>query len=326
MLAEKIRNIRPSDQPPFILVIGDAMIDHYIWGQANRLSPEAPVPVVEARSETFTLGGAANVALNLQILGVKTALACLAGQDDAHDQLRVLLQESQVDNLVFAEAERFTTQKTRVMAGSHQLVRIDRESTHALSAENEPKIMEALEKLIGEATLILLSDYNKGMLSPGLCGRIITLAAKQGKKIIVDPKGKDYSKYAGAFIIKPNRKELAEASGMSALSTDEELISAAQVIIGQTDAKYIIVTLSEEGIAIIGEGRITRMPVKATNVYDVTGAGDTVLATLAFGLAHDLPIEDACEMANHAAAIALRKVGNAAVSVHDILENLLKND
>lgn len=323
-MLQTLRNFIARPEKPAVLVIGDAMLDHYIWGEATRLSPEAPVPVVHVKRDSYSLGGAANVALNLSSLGAVPALACVLGDDEQARVLRKILGEKGIgDEAVFTDKNRMTTVKTRVMAGSHQLVRIDREVTGAVNTE-APGIGDAVSALIGKADLVLLSDYDKGFLPAKFCAQIIAQATASGKKVIVDPKGTDYRKYKGAYIIKPNRKELSDASGISRIKTDDDLRKAAAVIFAQTNVACLVVTLSEEGIAIITPEQLQRLPVQVTDVFDVTGAGDTVLATLSYGLAGGLTIENACIVANYAAAIAIRRVGNAAVSLQDILDELEK--
>ena len=302
------------------------MIDHYIWGDATRLSPEAPVPVVNVRNESTTLGGAANVAQNLISLGAGVTLSGIIGNDVSGQQLTSLLQAERIDTCaVLPDNNRPTTVKTRVLAGSHQLVRIDREVTHAPDIALEDNLLEILINCIAKADLVLFSDYNKGLFSPSLTRRIIKEATRQGKRIIVDPKGLDYSKYKGVYLIKPNRKELTEASKSSRISNIEELQEAARYVFKQTETDYLVVTLSEEGMVILDELAYKLLPVKATEVFDVTGAGDTVLATIGYFLALGFTLEESCELANHAAAIVIRRVGSATTTLNEILDDVIRN-
>ncbi len=326
MLVEKLRSIIQSEKKPQLLVIGDLMIDHYVWGEATRLSPEAPVPVVNVRNETTTLGGAANVAQNLISLGASVTISGVVGQDAYGVQLAALLSDEGIDTCaIVQDAARPTTVKTRVLAGSHQLVRVDREVTHAVSTELEDQILLKLADCIKSADLILFSDYNKGLFSDTLSQRIIQEATRQKKKVIVDPKGLDYSKYQGVYLIKPNRKELADATKSARLSNIDDLQQAAKVLFKQTGTEYLVVTLSEEGMAIVDEVTYKLLPVKATEVFDVTGAGDTVLATMAYCLASGLSIEESCELANHAAAIVIRRVGSATTTLEEIMDDVIRN-
>jgi D-beta-D-heptose 7-phosphate kinase/D-beta-D-heptose 1-phosphate adenosyltransferase len=212
--------------------------------------------------------------------------------------------------------------KTRVLAGSHQLVRIDRETTDAVSDSIADELMKHLEGYIEKADMIVLSDYNKGLFSPALTQRLIIEANKQGKKVVIDPKGLNYEKYKGAYIIKPNRKELAEAAKTEKINSIESLQLAAKAIFEQTGTAYLVVTLSEEGMVILSEASYKLLPVKATEVFDVTGAGDTVLATMAYFIAAGLTIEEACELANHAAAIVIRQVGSATTNIDEIINDM----
>ncbi len=326
MLTDKVRSIQRSQKPPAILVIGDLMIDHYIWGDATRLSPEAPVPIVNVKNESTTLGGAANVAQNLVALGAKVTLGGVIGDDAFGTRLiEILTSEGIATDAILKDAQRPTTVKTRVVAGSHQLVRVDREITDPILSELEDELVDKLDHYINEADIVLFSDYGKGLFSEGLTQRLIKLANGKQKKVIIDPKGLDYGKYKGAYIIKPNRKELADAAKTEKIKTIEDLQKAAKVIFKHTGVDYLIVTLSEEGMVILDELTYKLLPVKATAVFDVTGAGDTVLATIAYFIASGLSIEEACELANHAAAIVIRRVGSATTSIDEIISDIEKD-
>lgn len=323
MLIDKIKNLRSTNKQPSILVIGDLMLDHYIHGKANRLSPEAPVPVVNLKSEAFTLGGAGNVVQNLVALGADVAVSGATGDDVAAMQLITILDEEGVNtDTIFKKKERITTIKTRILVDGHQLARLDKESTENLSLTDEIDIIEQLSKLIGDSDVVVLSDYNKGFLSATLTRQIISISNELKKKVIIDPKGNNYAKYSGAYIIKPNRSELAVASKLERIENSSDLQVAANIILEQTDAENLVVTLSEEGMMIFNTAGITNLPVKATEVFDVTGAGDTVLATIAYYIALGLDLKDACEIANHAAAIVVRQVGSATASVDEIVTEI----
>jgi len=223
---------------------------------------------------------------------------------------------------VVTDNSRSTTVKTRVLAGSHQLVRVDREVTDPLSKEIEERLFSTLKLDIDKADIVVLSDYNKGLFSPDVAQRIIRLAAERGKKVLVDPKGLNYQKYKGAYLIKPNRKELAEAAKVEKINNITELRDAAKIIFEQTATTYLVVTLSEEGMAIVTERGSRLLPVKATEVFDVTGAGDTVIATIAYFVASGFSLEDACELANHAAAIVIRHIGSATTTIDAIIKDI----
>jgi rfaE bifunctional protein kinase chain/domain len=322
-LTDKVRSIQAAQKRPSVLVIGDLMIDHYIWGSATRLSPEAPVPVVNVKTESTTLGGAGNVVQNLVALGANVTLAGVIGNDAAGIQLIEILESEGVEtNTIIKDNDRPTTVKTRVLVGSHQLVRVDREVTDAVSQQMEDQLVNKLSANIANADIVILSDYNKGLFSPALTQRLIKIANGHQKKVVIDPKGLNYEKYKGAYIIKPNRKELAEAAKTEKISNITDLQNAAKTIFRQTGTEYLIVTLSEEGMAIVTEQSSKLIPVKATEVFDVTGAGDTVIATIAYFIALGLPVDEACELANHAAAIVIRHVGSAVTTIDEIIKDM----
>jgi D-beta-D-heptose 7-phosphate kinase/D-beta-D-heptose 1-phosphate adenosyltransferase len=323
MLIEKIRSIKLTQKVPSITVIGDLMIDHYISGSASRLSPEAPVPIVNVKTESTTLGGAGNVVQNLIALGASVTVVGITGNDTAGTQLIDILTNEGVDTAsIVRDNARPTTVKTRILVGSHQLVRVDREETRAVSQELEDELINKLEATIEGCDILILSDYNKGLFTPRLTKQLIKIANDHQKKVVIDPKGLNYEKYEGAYIIKPNRKELAEAAKVENINNIDDLQNAAKIILHQTGIPYLIVTLSEEGMAIVADENIRLLPVKATEVFDVTGAGDTVIATIAYFTALGLPIDEACELANHAAAIVIRRVGSITTTVEEIIKDM----
>lgn len=327
MLTEKIDALQAKGSKPNILVIGDLMIDHYITGGATRLSPEAPVPIVNLKSETNTLGGAGNVVQNLVSFGANVMVGGVIGDDIYGEQLcAILAQEGVSSDTILIDNTRTTTVKTRVLAGSHQLLRIDREVTANLSAQMEDELFAKLATSIEAADIILLSDYNKGLFSSSFTQRIISFSNTKNKKVVIDPKGLDYTKYKGAYLIKPNRKELGEAAKAEKIDTFEAVQQAAKVVFTQTETEYLVVTLSEEGIAVISELAYKLLPVKATAVFDVTGAGDTVLATIAYFLASGFEIDEACELANHAAAIVIKEIGSATTTIDAIKQHILNRE
>ena len=323
MLIHKLRHLQASGNQPTLLVIGDLMIDHYVLGKATRLSPEAPVPVVNFKSETFTLGGAGNVVQNLVSLSAKVVVSGITGDDLHADQVLSILNDEGVNtDCILRDKDRSTTVKTRILVDGHQLTRLDKESTHNLSPAAEAHLLGFIKPLILQSDAVILSDYNKGLLSPTLTKAIIQIANECDKKVIIDPKGSNYSKYSGAFIIKPNRSELAVAAKMANVDSMEDLQNAADIVFEQTGVDNLIVTLSEEGIIIFHKQGHTVLPVKATEVYDVTGACDTVLAIITYFIASGFDIEEACELANHAAAIVIRQVGSATTTIEEIAGEL----
>lgn len=323
MLKEKLIAIKASTKVPTILVVGDLMVDHYIKGKATRLSPEAPVPVVNLRSEYSTLGGAGNVIQNLLGLQASVIVGGVIGDDFGGQQLVDILAETPVNmSSIVKDKNRATTLKTRIFVDGHHLARVDRENTDHLPSHLEEELLASITPLIDQADIVVLSDYNKGLLSPSLTRRVIAEARKAGKKVMVDPKGNNFNKYQGANIIKPNKHELAIAAKMDEIKDFEDLQNAARIILETTEVEQLVVTLSEEGIMIFDSNGHTALPVKATDVFDVTGAGDTVLATIAYFLSHGFLLSEACELANHAAAIVIRQIGSATTTVDEIIEEI----
>lgn len=300
------------------------MVDHYMKGKFERISPEAPVPIIDVISETLTLGGAANVIENLVSYEVQPFLFSVIGNDVAGTELIDLCKKHNVStNGLIIEDNRVTTKKSRVIVSSHQMMRIDKETKVSISEKSQDRLFNLLSQKIEELDLILISDYAKGVLTPRLLSKIFDLARSKNKITIVDPKGKDFEKYRGASIIKPNKKEAIDACGIQ-ISNKQDLERAAEKIKEITQCDTLVITLSEEGMVIFDKS-IHYIPTKATEVFDVTGAGDTVLASLGVALSSGLSIEEACVFANHAAAIVIRKVGSATVKITEVLEHIKNN-
>ncbi|MCH5597705.1 D-glycero-beta-D-manno-heptose-7-phosphate kinase [Niabella ginsengisoli] len=302
------------------MVIGDIMADRYVCGSASRISPEAPVPVVAVKNETITLGGAANVAQNLFKLNAHVTICGVTGNDAMRPVILQQLKEEKIDaTSVITDKSRPSTLKTRIMAGTHQLLRVDRETTTDVGEEIEQQLLKKITGKINRADIVMLSDYNKGLLTKSFTQQVIGLCNKAGKKVIVDPKGLHYEKYAGAWMIKPNKRELTEATNHEKIESEGELIKAAKKLITKTKSQYLVVTRSEEGISLISQKKQQHFSVKAKEVFDVTGAGDTVFASLGYFIALGVDLPTACELANYAAAIAVSKVGSVAVTIDEIL-------
>lgn len=301
-----------------ILVIGDIILDEYIWGKASRLSPEAPVPVLEVNKYSYILGGAANVANNIRTLGGKVYLAGIVGTDSQADKLSDILSDNNIDdNCIIKDKNRPTTVKTRLITHNHhQLVRFDREIKDEITENSEQAMLDKVSGCIDEIDLILLSDYAKGVLTQNLTQKLIKLAKAHNKPVLVDPKGLDYSKYSGATIITPNRLE-AETATKSPAGTAPEIL--AQKIREQLKLDYVMVTLGEDGIFLSSEGKTKQIPAFASEVYDVTGAGDSLISgiSLAF-LASDRDIEVSMKLGNYAAGVAVRKIGTTAVKPKEL--------
>jgi D-beta-D-heptose 7-phosphate kinase/D-beta-D-heptose 1-phosphate adenosyltransferase len=298
-----------------ILVLGDLMLDRYWWGSVTRISPEAPVPVVSLERESTHLGGAANVAANLKGLGAEPVLCGLVGRDDAGHTLRRRLDEAgiAVDGIVDSE-ERPTTVKTRIVAHQQQIVRLDEEDVSPLSLEVAESLMEVAVRAMDRCDVVLMSDYAKGVLAPSVVEAVLSAARSGDKKVIIDPKGKDYTKYTGAFLLTPNQKEAMEATGLSVAGRDE-LERAARHLADGLGLHAMLVTRGEHGMMLVETGETTfELPASAREVYDVTGAGDTVIATLTGALAAGLSLKDAARLANLAAGIVVEHVGTTAIT------------
>jgi|688.fasta_scaffold194245_2 D-beta-D-heptose 7-phosphate kinase/D-beta-D-heptose 1-phosphate adenosyltransferase len=307
-----------------ILVIGDVMIDHYMKGKFERISPEAPVPIVDVISELTTPGGAGNVIENLISYGVVPSILSVVGNDASGEELISIFKKVGIPtDGIFMEEDRLTSKKSRVMVASHQMIRIDKETKAPISVSSQQKIIHYLESVISKVDILLVSDYAKGVLTDELLAEIFKIANQHKVMSIVDPKGKNYAKYKGASIVKPNKKEAIEASGIT-INSRADLERAATYLKELTQCNALVVTLSEEGLAIFGDETIY-LPTKATEVFDVTGAGDTVLATIGTGLAAGLSLKDSCILANHAAAIVIAKVGSATAKMNEVLDHIQQN-
>ncbi|WP_266347144.1 D-glycero-beta-D-manno-heptose-7-phosphate kinase [Kaistia dalseonensis] len=298
-----------------VAVIGDVMIDRYITGSVNRISPEAPVPVLLHSAGRVVAGGAANVAANVSALGARVHLVGLVGADNEARELRDVLGQHGVTNLagLVVDPARPTVTKTRVMSGRQQIVRIDAENTSFPGTEIEAELVEAGKVAIADADVVVLSDYAKGVLSDRVITALITEARSRNVPIIVDPKRRTFEAYRGATLVTPNRKELFEATGLPD-DTDETAAIAAAAAAGQFGGD-VLVTRAEKGMTLWRQGgAVTHVPAEAREVFDVSGAGDTALAALAVSIAEGLPVESAVGVANAAAAIAVGKLGTAVVT------------
>ena len=307
------------DKKPNILVIGDLMIDHYLWGSCDRISPEAPVQVVNVKKESSVLGGAGNVINNLVTLGSVVDVISVIGNDSVANELKSLLEKIDVptSNLV-VENNRKTSKKSRLIASQQQVLRYDMESIDDINENSHKQIIQTLEKNIDKYSSIILSDYGKGVLTTNLTKEIIKIANKNIIKVLVDPKGKDYSKYKGSYTLTPNKKEAMEATNID-IKDENSLIEALKSLKTQCDLEVSLITLSEQGIAIFDD-ELTIKPTVAREVYDVTGAGDTVIASIAFALGNNLDIKDAIYFANLAAGVVVGKIGSATTTLDEIYE------
>ncbi len=295
-----------------VLVVGDAMLDRYWFGAVERISPEAPVPVVRVNREEERLGGAANVALNVKTLGVQTTLLTVVGEDEPARKLQQLLEQKGVKTLLGHDPQLYTIVKLRVIGRSQQLIRVDFENTpdHEVLAH----MLGDFERALAQHDAVLFSDYGKGGLEH--IPRMIELARKAGKPVLVDPKGSDYARYAGATVITPNRAELAQVIG--SWDNEAQLHERAQALRQKLGLDSLVLTRSEEGMSLFDATGETRVHAQAREVFDVTGAGDTVIATLAAMLACGLRLSDALPIANRAGGIAVGKFGNATLTYEEL--------
>ncbi|MCZ6116767.1 D-glycero-beta-D-manno-heptose-7-phosphate kinase [Campylobacter ureolyticus] len=303
---------------PKILVIGDLMIDHYLWGECDRISPEAPVAVVDIRSENKRLGGAGNVMANLKALGLDVGVMSVVGDDESGKDIVLMLENMGVKiEKIVKEKDRKSAHKTRIMAVHQQVIRFDKESKDDILETSKDELLNSLKNIIKKYDAVLLSDYAKGVLRYDFCQQIIKIANENSKFILIDPKGSDYSKYKNATLLTPNLKEAMQALKIK-IDDDFSLKLALKRLKDELNLKYSIITLSERGIALYNNDEVKIIPAIAKEVFDVTGAGDTVLATLGYALSNKMDIVSALSLANKAAAVVVGKVGSATASLDEI--------
>lgn len=305
-----------------VLVIGDVMLDEYLFGAASRISPEAPVPVVEIKDRRYVAGGAANVAANVVSLGGRCRLMGICGQDKPGDQLRAILDGNGVGaSGLICMPGRATTCKTRVVAGQQQIVRFDVEEREGLPDEVSRELCRGLEDSLENSDICVLSDYGKGLLSHAVCRTIIELARERGIPVLADPKGLRFEKYQGCTLITPNQKEAARFTGI-VTETEEDVMTAGSRLLASLPGSAVLVTRGSDGMTLFreGQGPVT-IPTVARNVYDVVGAGDTVMAALSVSLGAGLDFPDSMHIANIAAGIAVGKQGTVAVAFDEVLNH-----
>ncbi len=319
-LVEKLKQAR-------VLCVGDLMLDHYIYGRVERISPEAPVPVLHFEREERTLGGAGNVLRNLHALGVETSFISVTGTDSAGRELgRMVAGLGGAEAHVLAERGRVTTLKTRYVAGTQQLLRADHEQVTMLEAELRQDLVQIATEAVAHHKVTVLSDYAKGVLGDGIAVEIIAAAKAAGSLVIVDPKGNDYAAYRGADLLKPNRPELA-AAAKTPVRTDAEVIAAAQALIAVHGFGAMLVSCGKDGMLLVeANGATLKLAAEAREVFDVSGAGDTVVAALAAALGVGASLADAARLANAAAGVVVGKVGTAVVEPTELEAALLDRD
>jgi len=309
-----------------IAVIGDMMLDGYYWGDVKRISPEAPVPVLEVEEEFFRFGGAANVALNIQTLGGTPIPVGVIGYDSYGTIFSSLMRENKIeDDYIVVDDERPTTTKTRVIANNQHVVRIDKENKSNISSKIEEKLVVQLANLIDSLDGIILQDYNKGVLTPSLINKIISIANNKNILVTVDPKFDNFFDYKNVTVFKPNKKETEAVLGMKIIS-DEDISSAGERLLLELNSQYVLLTLGENGIAVFEkEGTEKRMPTKARKVADVSGAGDTVISTLTIALTAGANIYEASFLANYAAGVVCGEVGIVPIEKEKLFEAVLRD-
>jgi len=306
-----------------LLVVGDLMIDEYVWGNVDRISPEAPVQVVAVNNEDYTLGGSGNVVNNLVALGADVSVLGVIGTGRDGKQLLNKLSALGSDTEgILQEAGRPTTKKTRIIAEHQQVLRIDRETKKNISSETFAGITALAEKIIPDVDVILISDYGKGLVTRELIGKLVDLARINGKITIADPKGLDFSKYAGISLLTPNRKEASLASGVEIIN-QKSLAAAGAILLEKSGIERLLITCGKDGMVFFEAGhKPVTISTQAREVYDVSGAGDTVIAVLGLGIAAGLSFKEAVALANTAAGIVVGKVGTATVSRQELARAL----
>ncbi len=302
-----------------VLAIGDVMLDVFTYGECTRISPEAPIPVLRVTREVRMLGGVGNVARNVAALGGSTILLAPIGEDADGGVLEELLEaEPQIQNELLRCRGRETTAKRRLIASAQQMLRVDKEHPMPLAAADEEILVERALAALSTVTAIILSDYGKGTLTPSVIERVMAAAAAAGKPVFVDPKSRDMARYAGATCITPNARELAEATGLRT-ETDEEVAAAARAVLAASGARYVLATRSEKGMSLVAQdGTALHIPARKRDVFDVSGAGDTVIGTLAFAVGSAIDWDTAAGLANFTAGVVVAKPGTATCSIEEL--------
>ncbi len=325
-MKQKLLKILEKFSNKKILVIGDIMLDKYIWGDVLRISPEAPVQVVNVLRETYEAGGAANVANNISALGGKAFMAGIAGNDEAKD---ILLKDMDKKGIrtdgILIDNDKPTTQKIRILGRGQQLLRVDYENRQHVHNDIEKAMIDFLEKNIKDADVLIISDYAKGVITPKLSSRIIQMAGKLKKPVIVDPKPKHSNLYSNVLLVTPNNAEASEMAGIEDGSDDSVLKMGTKIL--KSLNTNVLITRGEKGMSLFQkDGTVKHIPAKAKEVYSLIGAGDTVVAAIALALASGASLEESAILANIAAGIKVGKIGTASVSVDEIKKEIESNE
>lgn len=303
-----------------VLIVGDIMLDKYYFGSVDRISPEAPVPIVNIKKEESRLGGASNVANNISSLGGQVALCGAIGHDFFGKEIERLAKKKNI-TLSLVKTGQPTITKARIIGGKQQIVRLDYEEQITLSETEKEELQHTITGILSGYDMLVISDYGKGFISDDICRFLITEAGQQGKRVVIDPKGKAWDKYAGADIVTPNVKELSDIVGYNVPNTDTGIEAAALEVIRRHKLTSLLVTRSEKGMSLIGNHAPVHLPTHSEEVFDVSGAGDTVVATLSICLAARLDIIEAMKMANIAAGIVVKKIGTATLTLEELLHS-----
>jgi len=308
-----------KSQTPKILVVGDLIIDEYLWGSSDRISPEAPVQIVTIQEDGILLGGAGNVINNLKALGAKVDVISVIGDCLSSRKIKELLKKINVSTqYLTVQKDRITSKKSRIISANQQVIRFDREITDEIDDSAKKSVLDNFKSIIANYDAVLLSDYGKGLFTYDLTQSIIASSNSIGKKVLVDPKGTNYKKYKGAFLLTPNKKEAIEATNINI--TDKSSLSRAILKLKSLcSLKVSLITLSEDGIAVY-DNELRLHPTITKEIFDVTGAGDTVLASLGYAIASGLNIDESVKFSNLAAGVVIGKIGSATASINEIIE------
>jgi D-glycero-beta-D-manno-heptose-7-phosphate kinase len=320
IIVERMDHLREQFRAARILVAGDVMLDEYVIGAVSRISPEAPVPVLDVRSRFFSAGGAANVAMNIASLGGSVYLAGIIGDDPAGASLRQVLRQHAIpDASLIEDRDRGTISKTRIIAGQQQICRIDHEIRSEISSVLLARLLDGVAAPLELCQVVVLSDYAKGVLTTECCRQTIQAARTAGKRVIVDPKSQNFAKYRGCDLITPNQNEASVASGIT-IDSEEALQRAGTRLLEELPGTAVLITRGPDGMALFqpGHSEFLTIPTEARKVFDVVGAGDTVAATLAVALACGLALPEAVRLANVAAGIVVEKPGTATLTFHEL--------
>ncbi len=304
-----------------ILIIGDVMLDKYYYGEVQRISPEAPVPIAHIKNEENTLGGAANVAHNLALLGCQVKLLGVVGKDNYCSELKSILEEKGIEDCLLISGKRSTTTKLRIIGAHQQMMRVDFEDSMSLDPEIEAQLLEIIkDEIKNQYDCVILSDYAKGVCTESICTLVINNCKNRKIPVLVDPKGQKWDKYQNAFLITPNIKELSDIAGTAINNEDDLITTYGREILQKYGIANLIVTRSEKGLSLINSTQVNHIPTKAKEVFDVSGAGDTVVAVLAMLISNGTDLNMAAEIANFAAGIVVGKIGTYALHKDELIE------